>query len=52
MAKKVNKEYLEKMEKMLTEALSGNVPEKHKENIPAYIQYIKKEILLASRSAG
>lgn len=51
MAKRVNKEYLDKCEKQLAEALSGNVPEKHKANVPAYIQYLKKEILLATRSS-
>ena len=52
MAKKVNKEYLEKMEKLLAEVLAGNIPPKHKDGIPAYVQYLKKEILLASRSGG
>lgn len=52
MAKKVNVEYLQNCERLLKEALSGNVPEKHKDGVQAYIKYLKKEILLATRSSG
>jgi len=47
--KETRKAHLEVYQALLAEALTGKVPTKHEDNKGAYIQFLKKEIMLMEK---